>query len=330
MTTWAEITSRRAKLIHQEIAAWQSRASDLGLDPDLACAPFYKMLEEIYGDDLPLAKAKDDSDLLLHLEGKAVDESPRVSLVSNLFDNVKVQVRDLTKAIAGIVADRRISHHEIDLGLSGLAKGSLFVGFNVPFPTDRHSEQNFLGAQDPLYRATKDALRIINTVSHTVEMADEKGALSQVSQIVNDPRVRDAALVAVRRLAPSGKQGVTTVGVTSASENRSPARLTVETRSQLGRILRQPIISKETLIVEGIIREIDLDAKRFELRGITDHQMPDIRCIYSGVSNVNPRRLLDARVKVRGLVERRSDEAPRLLAAESIEIVGAPNEPQLI
>lgn len=326
MTTWSEQIERRARLLHAEIASWQVRAADLGIDPATACAPFYEMLDAIYAEDFPLAKAKDNSDLLLHLEGTAVQGSPRVSLVSGLFNNVKAQVRDLTKAIAGIVPDQRVPIEDVDLGLSGLAKGSLFIGFNVPLPRERNGHKNLLGKQDPLYRATKDALRIINTVSHTIEIEDEEQATRHVAQVVDDPKVRDAALVALRRIAPSGKKGVTSIGVTSSQESRRPAELTPEVRSQIGRMLLKPVSGREVLQLEGTIRGIDLDAKRFDLRWIVDHKLQDIRCVYSHFDGIEPRKLLDARVVVRGLVERRSDEAPRLMAVEAIEVVKAPED----
>ena len=91
-------------------------------------------------------------------------------------------------------------------------------------------------------------------------------------------------------------------------------------------MLVRPVVGKEVLQLEGTVREIDLDARRFEVRGVSDHEIADIRCVYTNLGNVLPRRLLDARVRVRGLVERRSDEAPRLLAVDQIEVLTAPGE----
>lgn len=326
MTPWVEQIERRARMIHDEIAVWRIRARELGLDPDQASQSFYDLLSTIYGDDMPLAQAKDNSDLLLHIEGPAVERTPRISLVSGLFNNVKFQVRDLTKAIAGILPDRRVTVNEIDLGLSGIAKGSLFIGFNVPLPEGVDGQVNLLGDQDPLYRATKDALRVINTVSHTIDTTDEVEASYQVAQAVNDPKVRDAALVAVRRIAPSGRQGVSQIAVTGTSGESVPANLTPQSRLQIGHMLKRPVTSQEVMEFEGQVREIDLDAKRFDLRGINDHKVQDIRCVYSDVEGILPRALLDARIRVRGRVERRADEVPRLIAVQSIEVLRSADE----
>lgn len=315
-------------MIHDEIATWRVRSEQLGIDPDLACARFYRLLDEIYLEDLPLAKAKDNSDLLLHLEGRAVEGIPRLSLVSGVFNNVKVQVRDLTKAIAGILPERKITVQEIDLGLSGLAKGSLFIGFSAPLPHTDQKQLTLLDKDDPLYRATKDALRIINTLSHSIEFGEDSSARLEAAKSIDDPKIRDAALVAVRRIAPSGKSGISRIGVTSSNDRRGPAQLTPETRQRVGRMLAHPVSSKEVMQIEGTVREIDLDAKRFELRNIAHSRLADIRCVYAFVEDIQPRKLLDARVRVRGRVERRPDEMPRLMAVEQIDIVASPSDEQ--
>lgn len=319
--SWVQQVERRARLIHSEIAEVRLRASEFGIDPDLASASFYELLSSLYSDELPLAKARDNSDLLLHIEGPAVDGTPRVSLVSGVFNNVKGQVRDLTKAIAGIMPERRVSANEIDLALSGLARGSLFIGFAVPLPSSRDGQLTILGTDDPLYRATKSALQVINTVTHSIEDTEGVEATRRVATEIVDPKIRDAALVAVRRIAPSGRSGVRKIGVTSNSERRMPADLTPSTRIQIGNMLERPVISREIFELEGRVREIDLDARRFDLRGIEDNIVRDIRCVYQDLDGIDPRTLLDSVVRVRGRVERRPDEAPRLLAVDAISLV---------
>lgn len=47
--------------------------------------------------------------------------------------------------------------------------------------------------------------------------------------------------------------------------------------------------------------------------------------MYTNVSGIEPRKLLDAQVVVRGLAER-PDEAPQLLAVEAIEVLKSPED----
>ena len=321
MTAWLQQLEHRVRLIHDEIAEWRVRAREMNVDPNLACAPFYEILDQIYSEDFPLARARDNSDLLLHIHGRAVEEAPRISFVSGLFNNVKTQVKDLTKAIVGILPDKRVSAQDIDLGLSGFARGSLFIGFNVPLPRERQGHENLLGTEDPLYKATKDALKIINRVSYILETDEPAEAFHQTAVAVDDPKVRDAALISIRRIAPSGRQGVSSIQIIGSSDEQASATLTPETRSKIARMLINPTSSNEVIEIEGVVREIDLDAKRFEIRNVIDHAINDIRCVYNESIVTRPRSLLDARVRVRGRVERRSDNLPRLIALDEVAIV---------
>ena len=321
--TWVDQLTQRARLIHDQILGMREQASLYGLSPDEASSSFYDLLEQIYLDDFPLARAKDSSDLLLHIEGEAVDHLPRLSLVSGLFDSVKFQVRDLTKAISGILPERRVTVKEIDLALSGLARGSLFIGFKAPLPGELGDEANLLAAEDPLYKATKDALHIINIVSHRIGLSPEETQES-VSEIVDDPKIRDAAFLAVKRISPSGRKGIDKIGVTGGDDYVGAGDLTPATRMQINKILAKPAVSNELVQFEGTVREIDLDAKRFEIRGISDEKVQDIRCVYGQIDIQNPRQLLDAKVRVLGYVARRADEAPRLLSLQRIEMLNLP------
>lgn len=321
MIVWAESIRARARLIHDEIAFVRQKSIHLGLDPNVAAKRLYVLLEQLYIDDLPLAQARDSSDLLLHIEGSAVEADPRLSLISNIFNNVKVQVRDLTKAISGILPHQKVSPKEVDLSLSGLARGSLYLGFSVPVPGETGDQGNLLGQHDTLYQATKNALATIVSVSHTFDADDESFDPDEVAELVEDPKIRDAALVAVQRIAPSGRQGVSSIGVSSPAQSSEGGALTPAARNSIRRMLIDPVKSSETLELSGVVREIDLDARRFDLRGIANEQIDDIRCAYAHVERVSPKLLLGSTVRVRGLVDRRGDHMPRLMALESIEIV---------
>jgi hypothetical protein len=176
-----------------------------------------------------------------------------------------------------------------------------------------------LGDVDSLYDSTLRALKIIDDVAHTVEHDDENVSLEEVSEVIDDPRVRDAALVAVQRMSPTGRRGIDTISVSGATS--APAELTPIVRRAIKMSLNKPVIRGEEIEFLGQVREIDLDARRFDLRGIADEQVRDLRCAYRNVPGVNPKALLGATVRARGLVERAPDEAPRLMSVLAIDIV---------
>jgi hypothetical protein len=282
---------------------------------------YYCLLAEIFEHDLKLARLRDNSDLLLRAQGEAFDDDPRLQLVSSIFSNVTTQVTGLTRAIMGVRAHREVTSKDVDLALTGFAKGSLYFGLAAHRPTAKFP---LIDEVDTLYDSTRRALSVINEVAHTIEDDDEALSIEEVSEVVGDPKVRDAALLAVQRIAPSGRRGIETLSVSSGSAR--PAELTPAHRRSIRKSLVHPLIRGEDLQLVGVVREIDLDAKRFDLRGIADEQLTDLRCAYSEVSDVRPRSLLGAMVRVRGLVERSADEAPRLMAVNSLTIVKPPPE----
>ena len=314
MTEWAGLVRAQVRLLVDQMAELRSRRlpteSDGGLDN------YYRMLEELFDRDLRLAQLRDDSDLLLRAEGEAFNHDPRLQLVAAVFSNVTVQVTDLTKAILGVRSDGAIKPSVVDLGLSGIAKGSLYFGLKAQPP--EHSLP-LLADADSLYDSTKKALHIIDDVAHTVEHDDENVSMEEVSQVISDPRIRDAALLAVQRISPTGRRGIDTISV-SGSEN-APADLTPSHRKAIRASLDKPVIKGEEIEFIGQVREIDLDARRFELRGIADEQVRDLRCAYRDVEGVNPRNLLGATVRARGLVERAADDVPRLMSVRNLQIV---------
>jgi hypothetical protein len=317
VTNWTRQVRSQTRLIVDQIASMRGRFSDLGIESDESLQSYYKMLEELFRHDFAIAEVRDTSDLVLRVEGSAFDANPRLQLVTSIFENVTAQVTDLTKVILGMWAEGRITPGAIDLGLTGIAKGSLILGLSAQ-PAKRKGE--LLGEHDTLATSTKKALRIIDEVAHTIYKDDDAISVEEVSEVIVDPKIRDAALVAVQRISPSGRRGIETVSV-SGSSDAMPATLTMEHRRAIRESLVKPVIRGEILEFTGQVREIDLDARRFDLRGIADEQVRDVRCAYRNFEGVSPKRLLGATVRVQGLVERTADEIPRLMSVTNIEVL---------
>jgi hypothetical protein len=313
MNEWADHVRSQARLIIDQIADLRRRMpSD---EKTSAIENYYAMLEELFNCDLQLAQLRDTSHLLLRAEGEAFSHDPRVQLVSAIFTNVTTQVTDLTKAILGVREDGKVTPSSVDLALSGIARGSLYFGLNAQPPGKKVP---LLGEADSLYDSTRRALNLIDDVAHTVEHDDDVVSLEEVSERIQDPGVRDAALLAVQRLAPSGRRGIESLSI--SGQNEKPALLTPDHRRAIRESLVKPVIHGEELTLTGYVREIDLDARRFDLRGIDDEQIRDVRCAYRTLANLRPRDLLGSYVRVQGLVERTADGIPRLVSVSDVSI----------
>lgn len=317
--TWREHLDLQARRLHQQIAATQRLVLDTGGSDEklaLACAPYYQLLDRLYTEDLPLADAMDRSDLLLHLDGSGLQTvNPRLSLVAGVFGDVRKQVSTMIKTLAGAIHETLTLPKEIDLGLCSFARGSLYLGFSLPEPGQNYK---FLNG-DPLVAASREALHAIGQLTGDLDSTD---AYDKVLADFPDPMLRDAGLTAVAHLAPSGRRGIETVDLTGKClpDNRW-RHLTLETRQRVKTWLEKPVLGTESITLAGTVREIDLDARRIELRQIESQELTSLRGIYPATCDREAKSWLDHPVRITGKVETYQGK-PRLMQIESIAILG--------
>jgi hypothetical protein len=314
---WASLLRQRAQLLHQQIATMQRLVTESGGGEEIlakACAPYYALLDDIYAREMPLARALDRSDLLLHLDGEGLQtESPRLSLVAGIMGDVRKQVGAMIRTLVSSLNEAVELPREIDLGLCSFAQGSLYLGFSLPAPGPGHVAL----AGDPLFAASRQALTTLATVTGHL---DEPDAYDSIRRDFADPKLRDAALSAVGQLAPSGRRGVSSLAIGGRAMRQGAAWpvLTPLTRRQVRAWLEKPVLSGEVIELRGHVRAIDLDLRRFDLRRIDGGSLPDLRCIYPPSLDPRAKKWLDTTVTVRGQVETYQGAA-RLLQVHSID-----------
>ena len=116
-------------------------------------------------------------------------------------------------------------------------------------------------------------------------------------------------------LAPTGRRGIASVTFYAGGEPARPAvPLTAATRRFLRPLLDKPVSSDVSGEFRGTIRAVDLDARRFVLRGVPD--VGAIRCAYPAALDARVRSLLasGAKIEVRGSHE--PTNHPRLVQVE--------------
>lgn len=315
--SWTKNVFKKADILREQINAARSFAERHNLDPDAASDSYNVLLELLFERELPLAKALDRSNVMLHVEGDNLNRAPSVSLVSSLITNFRDQVLSVTKAIAGISASSRLKPETFDLGISGMAPGSLYIGFTVEKDKDHISLFN---EEEPIYEATLKAFETIKAASSAFSSDSEEEIDRRLHTLIPEPRIRDTAIMAISRLSPSKQSGIAKVGFVSVSgEDVEEYTLTTETRSEARRLSKKRISSTEGISLTGYVREIDLDAKRFELRNITTGESDIIRCIYFDFSDEEARSWLDRKIIVSGKIERRLDGKPSLLEVDDVK-----------
>lgn len=82
-----------------------------------------------------------------------------------------------------------------------------------------------------------------------------------------------------------------------------------------------PLLQQEQVSIVGQVREMDLDARRFELRQ-TESPLPGkLRCVYNEASDMEASEWLNHQVKVTGTMVSSGKEYSKLLAVDSVLVL---------
>ena len=332
MGGWVKALEAKARIIHGQLAAARKLAEEAGLDPDDVAQPYLDLINDLYRDECQFAQLVDDADLIVRYSGPAISLGPTMSMFTTVCGDLRAQIQGVAKAIVGLSVDE--SHaaakrprlrwpSELDPLLSGLARGSLVVGVRIQSPEEdaRAHQPALAGVSDSIVESVRTAVKNIATVSrHVGDGGIDEDAIQAV---LPDPAIRDTVLVAVTKLAPTGKKQYKSVSFYSKDDATVPAReLTPSSRRTLDRAIARPVRASHEGSFEGVIRAVDLDARRFEIRRVANAGA--IRCMYQSEAHELVRHNLDARVRVTGQYETLAGHQPRLIAVSSLEVLEPP------
>lgn len=325
MGIWTEAVELKASIIHGQLAAARDLAARHNGSIQEVSEPYLTLLRSLYADEFPFAQLVDSSDLVARFTGPAVDvDDPTVSIVISVFTDIREQIRSIARSVVGLATDRQVRWpSNLDPHLSGIARGSLIVGISVAPPSlpAARAQMELDGVSDQILSSVRTAVRSLSTVARHV---GESAMDSSFREEFPDPAIRDTVLVAAKRLAPTGRRGIDSVSFFSdESSAASSATLTSKSRAVLVGALMTPVQQPGSGKFVGALREIDLDARRFEIRGVDG--IGSIRCAYAERHDELVRKALDARVRVTGGYESLVSGRPRLVAVESIDLLERPS-----
>ncbi|PTY00730.1 hypothetical protein DB346_14015 [Verrucomicrobia bacterium LW23] len=216
---------------------------------------------------------------------------------------------------------------DLEFRLSSFARGSLYLGFELPQPPDGAV---FMRG-DPFEQSARESLTALGAASRLVAT---EVPFAQVLGEMPDPRLRDAALAAVERLSPTGRRGIASLSLAGRCfGDQAWRRLTPETRQRARALIEStaPAATCQPIILQGVVRQIDLDQRRFDLRTpaptsspgsatASPQAAPLIRCRYGAELDRTLKTLLDSTVEVQGDAEM-YDGKPRLVQVRSVRPV---------
>ena len=321
MGPWTESVEAKARIIHGQLAAARALASRSRIDPTEVERPYLDLLNRLYRDEFQFAQLVDSSDLVARFTGPAVATGdPPVSVVASMFSNLRRQIQGIAKSIVGLDSDEHVRWPAgLDPHLAGVAHGSLIVGIRIRSDgIDAISGQRSLpGVSGRVLQGVRDAVKSVAIIARYVH---DDGVDDAIEDAFPDPAIRDTVMVAASKLAPTGRRGIDSLAFYRPdSAGEEPWPLTAVSRRVLREAVARPVKVSGRDSFVGIVREIDLDARRFEIRHVDG--IGAIRCVYRSDMEATVRQILDRHVRVQGDYETSGNRKPRLIDVSSMEVL---------
>lgn len=312
---------RRAYLVHTQIMASKKIVQefggiDLALDDD---SPYLKLLDRLYTEDYQLAGLWENSDIIVHAEGpSAARKSPDASIVTWML---KIIDSNLKRLMMSAMQIPDAAAKNLHLRLTGFAPESIYAGFSVR----SFEESNLLSDADDFILSAKSVIDIIPQMPRFIgrEVINQ-----EITEFIQDPITRDAAIMAAFNMSPTGRNGIHTLEFTTPRSDlgsRAHGELSAISRPVL-RIAAQesPIMSEgrqRSGSFIGEFRGVDLDKSRLDLRNIEAEGVGTLRCFIGEVTPDRARLLLGKRVEVSGVYETSSNGRPRFMRVNDIKVL---------
>lgn len=320
MVTHADnVKAQVALLLENAMAVPESVWNTLTVAQKKQALGFYvDKITALMTDEMALAKVRDTADVIVHAEGPALSsDNWSLKAVNYVGDSLNGALRgvvadNLIKLSSGTLTSKAI-RQQIDVQVTGFAPGSLFVGAKVAFP----DKSGLFGYED-----------VAVVVHNAVNSLPKAGAFvmsekisDEISDVLEDPVLRDSAIVATLMLAPTGRKGVDSISVSGAGENGCfRAVLTPEKKSVLKKAVSAGAIGKSTGHgkIKGIVREINLDTKRFSLRSDDGFL---VRCFLGGLDYSTASSMLGKEVVVEGNIQKDREGRVRLISLSASPMI---------
>lgn len=312
-------------LAHLENMVAEGQAAlKFGIDvsPAQLVAATESTLLDIIRTSFPLERLIQTSDLVFHAEGPAVrDDAPSLSAFNWLSGAAERSLRKLAGEMFGLHdRDARALRQALDLRLTGMAPGSLYLGFALAAP----QPDMITAADEPVFATLREAFR---TLPELTEAIGDDAVTPMAAEIIPDAAERDAALSTLHSLSPTGRRGIHTLDMTSPGHARGT--LSQRERVVLADALRHPtLLNRKQGTFAGEVREIDLDRNRLHLRGIAG--AGNLRCVLPALDRGQAKAVLGEFARVTGQYEADRSGRPRLLLVEKIEALPRASQAPLL
>lgn len=321
MASRLENIEKQAAFMQGQIVNLLRMNEKLGLpsdNPELvgAIATWQKRLHTLYTEEMPLAKMKDNSDLLIRAIGVNADhDEPMLKTVVSLADRMRENLNKLTRSISPMM--KSISHNKIaetPWVFNGYAPGSIIMGFSLQQPSP---ESLTIDSDKILY----DSLSITaQNIAVIPSFLGEERLNDAVAEVITDPAIRDTVLIATHNISPSSRSGLHTIEV--GAKTGEYGDLTNKSRMILAQEIKKPhLIKKVKGSFTGVLESADIGKERAILRSVIEKDIEAIRCFVPTELSHQVKAGFAEFVKITGEYETDKDGKPRLFNVHSIQKV---------
>ncbi|MDP2142755.1 MAG: hypothetical protein Q8J80_01370 [Gallionella sp.] len=286
-------------------------AKEIGMDttPSKIVDASLSQIMKIAQESLPLAQVMDESDLVFHAEGPgASHDLPWLSALNWITQTAESNLRHLSSATFDLHgADGKLLSKSVDLRLTGMAPGSLWIGVKMMPP-----QADLLPEDSNLIRTMVQQIGVLPEITRFI---DDEGMRPGIEEASPDPAMRDVQLATLYRFSPTGRRGIHTLEI--SSQEFGSASLSQRERVVLREVIARPDTKSS---IEGSfighVREADLDKTRLHLRGVEG--IGTLRCVMPNLTADHARALLGNLVRAEGKYLTDREGKPRLLFIERI------------
>ena len=316
--TWVDSVNAKAAIILDQLAAARSIASECEGDVASISKPYFRLLQSLYADEYAFAQMADSSDLIARFAGPAIAESdPNIATAASVFANLGKQIQNIARSVAELNGNEYAEWpSELHPVLTGISHGSLVAGISVASAnatTNNEVDSPIVSIQ--LIDSVKAAVQSLSLVA---ECINEDILDHSIEEKIPDPAIRDAVILAASKIAPDGKHGIDEVTLYGNGRSETlPRALTPSSKKVLSQSLSKPVKQKVEGSFQGIVRQIDLDARRFQIKEV--EKIGTIRCKYASNLDQQVREILDASATVTGMYDVTENGQPRLMDVAEIE-----------
>ena len=316
MGTWVSGLHERAANLHSQIATFLIAQSQTGQDLSGIIAQYQRKLADEYAENFPLALLLDDSDFVVHAEGPGVrHHATETATVGKLCELVAKRLKQLGVAALKLPESAKTAADDLQILLNGMAPGSLYMGFSVASESQGSGQMVGMPDDNDSLASVRSAIRLLPEVPQFI---GNESVSEGIAEVIADPDLRDAALVATFHLSPTGQSGIHTLEISAPNSDSKSAILSNRERVVLrDTTMKNPMLKRKVAgEFIGEMREVDIDSGRFQVRNIPE--VGTLRCKLVGLSAETGRAFLGRGVRVSGDYEAGSDGKPRFMAVTAI------------